>query len=71
MVTFAIVFHLELIFFKKKYEYQLLSANSLIVLIRMMKTDTNVMVPFNSISLRTKLQRNVMNINHFQPIVSL
>ena len=34
----------------------------------MIKTENNVMVPSNSISLRTKLEKkNVVNIDHFQP----
>ena len=36
-----------------------------------MKTENNVVVPSNSISLRTKLKgkKNVVNIDHFHPKV--
>ena len=37
----------------------------------MIKTENNVIVHSNSILLRTKIERNVVNIDHFDPKVSL
>ena len=38
---------------------------------RMIETENNVMVPSNSISLRTKKKKKIVNIDHFHLKVSL
>ena len=55
--------------FKKTHEYQSLSTKySHCTNHRMMKTENYVIVPLDSISLRTKVkEKKNMNINHFKP----